>query len=292
MTQQSLTRSIIRRVKLRCQSGPPTRLGLASWMPVVALLVSAAAPPRVIAQYSQPPQNGYASRPTVGGNSDAALFAGQADEQLAAEARLFQQQGRTAQAQRVYIELQRRSLVRAQSRLAPPMNRMTATMAPGGVEAQAQMAAPVFAYPSSQFQASPQFQNGQPPSQAASNWASPNVNNQVVDRENFSLQAVQNESVAAARPPIETASGALQPAAAILAAGESGERAPVMVLDRQLTPPTPQVARQAGEQKSGGWRPAVTPLPPALVQGAPPQGPAPANEAKPSDSQPTANNQS
>ncbi len=266
------------------------------------------------AQYTQPPQvnlNGaYAPQNAVGSNADAVLFATQSDEQLASEARLFQQQGRTAQAQRVYLELQRRSLIRAQSRLAPPVNRAppsgypaygsygpngalpASAMNPATRKGQNASAAATSdggshgrAGSPSSAQSLRQFPGGtngpaaggrrgselDPPhhrsdrqSQIGQQWRGTAITSRP------SRQQVPPE---ATRAPVETASARLNPGLATPAAGDSdvrmGEKKRAIVLDRQMTPPTPQL-----EQKSNGWRPAVTPLPAALVQGQPAARPA------------------
>ena len=63
----------------------------------------------------------YAATQNAGTNVSAdPQLAGQTDEQLAAEARLFMQQGRTAPAQRIYLELQRRSIIRASALTQTP----------------------------------------------------------------------------------------------------------------------------------------------------------------------------
>jgi hypothetical protein len=145
-----------------------------------------------------------------------------------------------------------------------------------GAASSMQMVAPDYRVPPNPAQLT---QFGQPPAQTGANWTLPTtdqagdqISSQAVDRDNFSLQAVAVPPEAT-RAPVEMASGTLQPGAATEAAGDSGERMGeknrALVLDRRITPPTPQV-----EQKSNGWRPAVTPLPAALVQGQPTARPA------------------
>jgi hypothetical protein len=301
MIQQSLTRSVFSQGALRGRSKRIPRLGALACLSLAGLLVGGTLPTRAFSQYAQAPQtNSMAAYPaptsTSGGSSDAVQFAGQTDEQLASEARLFQQQGRTAQAQRVYLELQRRSLIRLQSQQTPALNRMPSsfyasngstvpvggistsamnptTGMPNGPGGQSQTAARGFASPNRQFQPTPQFQSGRPSSQTAAAWMPPSPDNQTADRENFSLPVVEGSSPVAAQTSVETAIGAPQPIAAAPTSGDSGEssseKTSVMVLDRQVAQPTPQV-----EKKANGWRPAVTPLPAALVQGKPVAKPA------------------
>ena len=116
MLQQSLTRSLLRKVDFRKRKRSPHR---PRGLMLAALILSGLLTPRAFSQYSQPPQTiyggGYSLGNAANNNHDAIQLANQSDQQLFSEARLFEQQGRSAQAQRIYFELQRRSLIRSQS---------------------------------------------------------------------------------------------------------------------------------------------------------------------------------
>jgi hypothetical protein len=235
---------------------------------------------RIFAQYSQPPQTiyggGYTPANAAAGAADAIQLSNQSDQQLFAEARLFEQQGLSAQAQRIYLELQRRSLIRLQSSQAnhaPPRGYSSyGSTAPNGMPPQSswtpttgqpsgaipnQIAFQPFSSPQQQFQAAPQ---------SAAAWNSSNANSQQVFSENSSPQgAAVATQTRWSNAPVSFGSsqfgstqwGSTQPSQM---APTSTPQAPVMVLDRQLTPAAPQV-----EPTTTGWRAAVTPLPAALA---------------------------
>jgi hypothetical protein len=264
-------------------------IGWATCLMSTGLLFSGLASPRAFSQYSQPPQTiyggGYTPANAATSNPDAIQFASQSDQQLFSEARLFEQQGRSAQAQRIYLELQRRSLIRAQSspatfHHAPPRGYSAyGSTAPNGGPSTAPWtptaglpngnvnqnpnAPPSFASPNHQLQPAAQFELPQQSPEAGSAWATANANS-----ENLSLQSVRVATQEIARSNAETQNNTTQSGAPILT---TAAQTPVMVLDRQLTPPSPQV-----EPATSGWRPAVTPLPAALVHGQPV-----ANQARP-----------
>jgi hypothetical protein len=179
------------------------------------------------------------------------------------------------QAQRIYLELQRRSLIRQQSSQAtfnnmaprgfppyastPPNGGLSPSqwspstgLVPGTVS-QNQIATPAFASPNQFHRGSP-LQAG-PSHETAPTWHSGDATNQAIDQENFSLQTVAGETPQAPQSISQAQLNATQSIAPSVA------QPPVLVLDRQLTPPVPQV-----ELKSSGWRPALTPLPVSFIQ--------------------------
>jgi hypothetical protein len=258
---------------------------------LAALILSGLLTPRAFSQYSQPPQTiyggGYTPGNAANNNHDAIQLANQSDQQLFSEARLFEQQGRSAQAQRIYLELQRRSLIRSQSSQAtfnhvPPRGYSsygptalsygpTASSAalptspwaptagtPNGSASRSQTVSPAFASPNPQSQPTAQFELPRQSSEAGSTGAAANPN---IDRENFSLESVAVTTQETARNNLETHTGTMQSGAPIVT---TAAQTSVMVLDRQMTPPEPQV-----DPNASGWRPAVTPLPATLVNGEP-----------------------
>ncbi len=177
------------------------------------------------------PQNyGVPTNAAANTSADPQL-AGQTDEQLAAEARLFMQQGRTAPAQRIYLELQRRSIIRASALTQTPTptfnHQPTAGFAPyGSAQPNAPtsaaawgQAAPGYAtnqrqvapshFPSAQFppafqayQPTPQFQASAQAAPGGESWAQPGANSQpAIDTQpapnppvNPNTQTVDNEN--------------------------------------------------------------------------------------------------
>ena len=247
------------------------------WASLAGLAVCGLIPLPAFSQYTQPAQTiyggGYPPRNLVAAAppADTVQFANQSDQQLLAEARLFEQQGRAAQAQRIYLELQRRSLIRGQSQQVPTFNRSPAPFTPS----------------SRPYQAALPLQSGQAPPPAAPAWTPTNTISQTADRDSFSLPTVQDEPADPTRSNAGPAGNAVQAANTVPAGPSSvtsGQQTPVFVLDRQVTPAPPQL-----EQSSGGWRAAVTPLPAALVQGEPTGNrsaePATAPAAKPATEQ-------
>src|ERR1700677_3451665 len=121
MTQQSPTRSFLVGATFRGAAKAPRSGSALARLALAGLFGGGLLAPFASAQYPQsaPPANygvpqSYAAPQNTGTNVSAdPQLAGQTDEQLAAEARLFMQQGRTAPAQRIYLELQRRSIIRS-----------------------------------------------------------------------------------------------------------------------------------------------------------------------------------
>src|SRR5580704_13879454 len=210
MIQQSLTRSLLRKVCSRWRKRSIHRL----WRLILAALtLCALVTPRAFSQYSQPPQTiyggGYTPGNAANNNHDAIQLANQSDQQLFSEARLFEQQGRSAQAQRIYLELQRRSLIRSQSSQAtfnhvPPRGYSSygstassgavptspwtpTTGTQNGSASRSQTVPPAFAAPNLRGQPTAQFELPRQPSEAGSAGAAANAN---IDHESFSLESV------------------------------------------------------------------------------------------------------
>jgi HEAT repeat protein len=220
---------------------------------VCAVLVGAGLPGSAFSQFSQPPQVNYAGgfsqhTPVGSPSSDALQLAGQTDQQLFTEARLFQQQGHTAQAQRIYIELQRRSAVKGQSQQVQlPKRPPTFGYAPSAAPSAGAM--PMSPWrPANPNTYSPQ---GLTPAAAVED-------NRASGGDAFSAQVTQAVPFELKPASGDPRADTVKPDAPMQT---SATQAPVMVLDRQITPPTPEVG-----QSPTGWRSAVTPLPPALAQ--------------------------
>ncbi|HEV8070233.1 MAG TPA: HEAT repeat domain-containing protein [Planctomycetaceae bacterium] len=276
MIQQSLTRSLLGK------AGSGRRRSGIRWpkaMMLAGLVICGPLCGRAISQYSQPPQTiyggGYTPANAATSNPDAIQLANQSDQQLFSEARLFEQQGRSAQAQRIYLELQRRSLIRSQSSpatfhhapprgysaygsTAPSAGVSTSTWTPAAGPPNGRASQNQNVPPNQQIQTAAPFELPQQSADVGSAAATVNANS---DRENFSLQAVPLGTQETARSNADTQINTAQSGAPILT---TAAQSPVMVLDRQVTPAAPQV-----EPNTNGWRPAVTPLPAALVHGEP-----------------------
>jgi hypothetical protein len=237
------------------------RVGTALWSHlrlaragIFGVLLGAVMPGSAFSQFSQPPQVNYAGgfpqRTTVGAPaSDAIQLAGQTDQQLFSEARLFQQQGHAPQAQRIYIELQRRSALKGQSQQAQFPNRPASFgNAPSG-------APPAAAMPMSVWR--PTTANGYSPQGLTS--AAAVDDGRTSGGDAFAPQVTQAIPLELKPANGDPKSDFVKPDAPTQT---SATDAPVMVLDRQMTPPTPEVG-----QNPTGWRSAVTPLPSALTQG-------------------------
>jgi HEAT repeats len=226
MTQQSPTRSFLVGATFRGAARGPRSGSALARLALAGLFGGGLLTPLALAQYPQTappanygvpqsyaaPQNYPAPQNTATQNAGTNVsadpqLAGQTDEQLAAEARLFMQQGRTAPAQRIYLELQRRSIIRASALTQTPTptfnhqpptgfapygsaqpNAPTSTAAwgqavPGYATNQRQVAPSQF--PSAQvppafqpYQPTPQFQASAQAAPAAESWAQANANAQ------------------------------------------------------------------------------------------------------------------
>ena len=155
--------------------------------------------------------------------------ANQSDEQLLTVGRLLEQQGRYAQAQRIYTELERRRLAGMQQRVTPP---------PSPNYQPQPMPAPQAYSPPTAWQASPM--------QAATQ-APPVPMMQLAPQVNMPVYGQRPQSIA----PLVQASAQLPPPA---------PPSEVYVVDREITP----APKTSTPQPSEGWRSAFAPLPAAL----------------------------
>jgi hypothetical protein len=155
--------------------------------------------------------------------------ANQSDEQLLTVGRLLEQQGRYAQAQRIYTELERRRLAGLQQRVTPP---------PSPNYQPQPMPTPQTFNPPTAWQAPPMQAANQAPSAAVIQFA-PQANMPVYDQ--------RPQAIAPPAPPSVTQPPPAPPSEAY-------------VVDREITP-APKTNTQ---QPSEGWRSALAPLPAAL----------------------------
>jgi hypothetical protein len=319
MSEQSVIDFLVRGAWFRGRSP----LAAASCLSLSALLATAL-PAGALAQYptyapyTQSPQPGYgynaAAHGPIGNPAPdpgpvAGQLAGQSDQQLAAAAQLFEQQGRTAQAQRIYLELQRRSLLRGQTPQTPTFNHAPpsgygpgtaltqtqnpSTGLPSTAANQSQIGSPSYnpalrpfqqaPFPTASSQTPVQPPGGQqPPGQAATGWMPPATDAQTgiqpAGGEHLPSQGVE---AAAAQSPPAFATSSPSTAAPAVATTTSVATTPVMILDRQVSP-APRTVKQtaSAEPESGGWRAAITPLPAALADPSAKPGAAPASPSQ------------
>ncbi|HEX4072505.1 MAG TPA: hypothetical protein VHX68_15095, partial [Planctomycetaceae bacterium] len=155
--------------------------------------------------------------------------ASQSDEQLLTIGRLLEQQGRYAQAQRIYTELERRRLAGMQQRVTPPPN--------ANYQSQP-MPAPQAYSPPTAWQA--------PPMQVATQAPQAPVM-QLAPQANMPIYEQRPQAFA----PLVQASAQLPPPA---------PPSEAYVVDREVTP----APKTSTPQPSEGWRSAFAPLPAAL----------------------------
>ncbi len=283
MTQQSPTRSFLVGATFRGPSRAPrpesalARLALAGLLggllPSFAWAQYPTTTPSMNYGASQNygvPQTATAQAPASQNAANVSAdpqFAGQTDEQLAAEARLFMQQGRSAPAQRIYLELQRRSIIRSSALTqtpSPTFNHQTPAgfsaygstppsatgltptwgngMAPGYATSQRQVVPSPYSPGQSPsafqpFQPTPQLQANTQSARAAENWAQAGANGQPANNPPAATaQTVDNENFSPQTLPSPAAvptprSGFRSNAAPEVTVSTVAEP-PVMVLDR------------------------------------------------------------
>jgi hypothetical protein len=293
MTQQSPTRSFLVGATFR-GAATASRPGSAlARLALAGLLGGGLLAPFASAQYPQstPPANygvpqSYAAPQNTATQNTANIsadpqFSGQSDEQLAAEARLFMQQGRTAPAQRIYLELQRRSIIRASALTqtpSPTFNHqppsgfapygstqpnapaMTSTwgsgMAPGYATNQRQVAPsqlPPTQFPSAfqPYQPTPQFQASTQAAPASESWAQPGANAQPTitaqpaanPPETSNTQTVDNENFSP--QPLQSPAAVPTPSA-----GFRSSPAPEVTVSTVAEPPVMVLDRQQGASRT------------------------------------------
>jgi hypothetical protein len=210
----------------------------AAWLAKTLIAGGFLAGPSAFAQYPPATQSyapAYGAPPSPIYAEPLPEAANQSDEQLLTVGRLLEQQGRYAQAQRIYTELERRRLAGMQQRVTPPPN---ANYQPQAMPAQQTMPAQQAYSPPTAWQA-PQMQMATQAPQTPAMQLTPQANMPVYEQRPQAIAPPPERSFT--QPPPAPPSEAY-------------------VVDREITP----APKTSTPQPSEGWRSAFAPLPAAL----------------------------